>query len=208
MKQIGQILKDARVKKNYSLKYVEEKTKIKSVFISAIEEAKWEELPAFPTVLGFVKSLSTILDVDDITAVAVLKRDYPPRKLIINPKPDVTNKFSWSPKLTFVAGIAGVLIIIFGYLTIQYLQFISPPKLNVDSPKDNQIINGNSVLVFGTTNTDVKVVVNNQTVIVDDNGKFSVTINIVPETKEVIVTAISRSGKMTEVKRKILVSSN
>lgn len=206
MKTIGQILKEGRLKKNYSLKYLEERTKIKAGFIEAIENQDWEGLPPFATVLGFVKSISILLDLDEKAAVAVLKRDYPPHKLNINPKPDVSSKFSWSPKLTFTVGIAGVLVVVFGYLIFQYLGFISPPRLYVESPKDNQVINGRSVLVFGTTNGDTKITVNNQPVIVTDDGKFSVNIDIIPETKEIIIKGVSRSGKEAIVSRRIQIA--
>ena len=155
--------------------------------------------------MGFVKNVATLLDLDEKNVIAVLKRDYPPQKNNINPKPDAVKKFAWSPKLTFSIGIAGVFISVFGYLIFQYFQFISPPKLNVESPRENQMISGGSVLVFGTTNGDTKITVNNQPVIVSDDGKFSVNINIVSETKEIIIKAISRSGKETVVLRKIQV---
>lgn len=203
MKTIGQILKEARIQRDYSLHYIGEKTKIKKNFIEAIENQNWQALPAFPTVLGFVKSISAVIGVDEKTATATLKRDYPPQKLRINPKPDVSSKFFWSPKLTFTLGIIGVLVVVFGYLIFQYVGFISPPKLNVESPKEGQTIVGNSVLVFGSTNGDAKITVNNQPVIVADDGKFSVNIEITPDTNEIDVVALSRSGKMTEVKRKI-----
>ncbi len=207
MKTIGQLLKDARDSKGYSLIKMENITKIKIDFIDAIENEKWEELPTFPTVLGFVKNLSAALSIDENKSTAILKRDYPPKKLNINPKPDISSKFSWSPKFTFVTGIITVVVLFFGYLTFQYIQFISPPKLNVDSPKQDQVVTGGSVLVFGSTNTDSKVAVNNQTVLVDENGKFSVNLDVSSATKEVVVVATSRSGKSTEIKRSISVES-
>lgn len=205
MKTIGQILKDARVSKNYSLGYIERVTKIKRSFVEAIEEENWEGLPAFPTILGFVKSLAILLEIDDKMAVAVLKRDYPPKKLNISPKPDMIRKFSWSPKLTFIFGTAAILIVVFGYLAFQYSQFISPPYLNVDSPKEDQVINGKSVIVFGSTELDAKITVNNQPVLIDENGKFSVSIAVTFETHEIMIKAISRSGKTTTISRKIIV---
>ncbi len=203
MKTIGQILKDARVRKNYSVKKIEEITKIKSNFIELIEKEKWGSLPSFPTVLGFVKSLATSLSIDENMAVAVLKRDYPPKALNINPKPDVASRFTWSPRLTFAVGIVLVMLFVFGYLIFQYVGFVSPPRLSIDSPKENQTVEGRSVLVFGSTETDAKITVNNQPVLVDGSGKFTVSIGVAPETKEIIIKAISRSGKETEVKRKI-----
>ncbi|HKB88209.1 MAG TPA: helix-turn-helix domain-containing protein [Patescibacteria group bacterium] len=205
MNTIGQIIKSARVTKSYSQIHVEGMTKIKSNFIDSIEKENWDELPPFPTVLGFVKSISMALEVDPKLAVAVLKRDYPPKKLSIVPKPDVSRKFVWSPKLTFVLGVSLVLISLFGYLGFQYVRFTSPPSLTVESPKENQTVSGSSVVVFGTTDSDAKIVINNQPITVNDDGKFSYTIEVTKETKEVTIVASSRSGKVTIISRKIKV---
>jgi len=207
MKTIGQILKEARVGKDYSLNHIEKMTRIKSGFVDSIEKEEWNKLPAFPTVLGFVKSLAGELNVDEKMATAVLKRDYPPKKLKITPKPDLGSKFVWSPKLTFAVGVAGILLVLFGYLIFQYIHFVSAPGLSVDSPKENQMVNGDSVTVFGSTQSDVKITVNNQPVMVSDDGKFSVSLDVVPATHEIDITATSRSGKITEVRRQVIVKS-
>lgn len=196
-------MKNARVDKKYSFAHLEGLTKIRRSFIEAIEEENWSALPPFPTVLGFVKSIAGALEIDEKATVAVLKRDYIPKKLSISPKPDVTSKFVWSPKITFAVGVIVVLVVMFGYLGFQYYRFVSPPNLKVESPRQSQEIKGNSVLVFGTTDADSKITVNNQPVLVDDNGKFSVSIDIVPETKQIVIKAISRSGKETTVSRTI-----
>ena len=203
MKTIGQILGNARTNKRYSYQKLEEITKIKSSFIVAIENEEWQILPGFATVLGFVKSISSALDVDEKMAVAVLKRDYPPKKISINPNPDISSKPSWNPKLTFMLGVGLVVLIILGYLTFQYVKFISPPGIEVVSPIEGQAVDGNFVLVFGSTETDVKITVDNQPVLVDKGGKFSTNIEISPNTTKIIIRAISRSGKETVIERKI-----
>ena len=205
MNTIGQIIKFARVKKKLSFRKLEEATKIRASFIKSIEEENWNVLPTFTTVLGFVKSLSTSLGVDQNMAVAVLKRDYPPKKLNISPKPDAFSRFTWSPKLTFAIGTVLVILVILGYVGFQYAKFISPPDLNVDSPKENQTIGGNSVLVFGSTDQDVKITVNNQPVLVDADGKFSVSLGVTETTKKIDIIATSRSGKERIISRKITV---
>jgi cytoskeletal protein RodZ len=205
MKTIGQIIKDARASRNISLERLADITKIKSSFIEAIEKNKWGSLPTFSIVLGFVKSLASALEIDPIMAVAVLKRDYPPKKININPKPDVATKFSWNPKLTFAIGTGVVILAILGYLGFQYYKFVSPPNLTVESPKENQVVTGNSVLVFGSTDSDVKITVNNQPVLIGENGKFSVEIGVTKSTNEIDIIAVSRSGKINEIERKISV---
>jgi len=203
MKTIGQILGNARTNKKYSYQKLEKITKIKSSFIVAIEDENWQTLPGFATVLGFVKSISSALDIDEKMAVAVLKRDYPPKKISINPNPDISSKPSWNPKLTFKLGVGLVVLIILGYLTFQYVKFISPPRVEVVSPIEGQLVDGDFVLVFGSTETDVKITVDNQPVLIDKDGKFSTNIEISPNTTKIIIRAISRSGKETVIERKI-----
>ena len=205
MKTIGKILRDARTEKRYSTVRLENLTRIKKDFIEAIEREDWNSLPPFPTVLGFVKSLASSLSLPERNVVAVLKRDYPPKKLNINPKPDIGNKFVWSPKLTFLVGVGVIVLIIFGYLLFQYVRFISPPHLTVISPRPGQGITQNTILVTGTTDTDVKITVNNQPVSVNEDGSFSVNLDVAKNTTEIDVAATSRSGKVTTISRKITV---
>lgn len=203
MKKIGEILKEARRHKGYAYKDLENITKIKADFIENIEEEKWKNLPSFPTVLGFIKSISGTLGMDEKMTVAVFKRDYSLSKPDVNPKKDVATKTSWNPKTTFILGIALVVLSIVGYLGFQYINFISPPRVTVESPIDGQIVNGNTVKVFGSTQVDVKIMVDNQPVLVDKDGKFSVDIGITKDTKQIVITALSRSGKVTTISRRI-----
>lgn len=203
MRTIGQILKYARINKKYSYEDLEKKTKIKSSFINLIENENWESLPPFPIVFGFVKSLSDTLEMNEKSVVAVLKRDYPPKKIRMAPKPDVTNKLWLNPKRLFFLGVALLIMLFFGYLLIQYIHFIKPPTINLESPTENQTVETKSLIVFGSTNSDVKLVINNQPVLVDDDGKFSISIDVSENTKEITVVATSRSGKETVIHRKI-----
>lgn len=206
MKTISQILKEARLKKRYSLGSLEEATKIKAGFLGAIEKGNWKALPPFSTTLGFVKNFAKVVGIEESMAVAVLKRDYPPKVQAITPKPDVGKKFVWSPKLTFSIGVWAVVILVLGYLIFQYTKFLSPPSLEINSPKENEVVASSTLNVSGKTNSDAKVIINNQPAIVDENGNFSTTLDVNQETKEVDIVATSRSGKLTEIKRNISVS--
>lgn len=203
MKNIGEILKDARDKKRYSLKKVESGTKIKREFIEAIEKAEWLSLPDFTVVSGFVKNLASYLGINPKTALALLKRDYPLKKIPISPKPDIGGKFVWTPKYTFGVGIFVVLLAIFGYLGFQYVKFGTAPALEVIEPKDGYVATTRMVLVNGKADPDAVIKVNNQSVLVNDDGKFSTNLEIFEGTKEIVIIAISRSGKETVVTRKI-----
>lgn len=202
---IGQILKEARTKKKLSFANLEQKTKIKKEFIEFIENNSWDNLPEYSTVSGFVKNLSFALGVSVEHANAILRRDYPPRKLNINPKPDIETKFFWSPKFAFSAGILLLTLLVLGYLGYEYFKFIRPPELEIYKPKNNEIILESTVKIIGKTTTDVILSVNNQPIIVDQEGNFTSEIQIDKNTTNLIFKAVSRSGKITEVNKNIKV---
>lgn len=203
MKTIGIFIKEARIKKRFSQEKIAEETKIKKEFVASIEKENWEALPEYPVVTGFVKQISKYLKLDERQAVAFLRRDYPPRVLPVNPKPDVAKKFVWSPKLTFIIGIALIAIAVLGYLAFQYSNFISPPKLIVYEPKEEQVIKQNKLIVSGKTDQDVTMKINNQPILVEEDGSYKAEIEIFEGTEEIVVKAISRSGKETVIRRKI-----
>jgi cytoskeletal protein RodZ len=206
METIGQILKKARLAKKYSFKELEEETKIKSSFIQAIEKEDWQALPELPVVLGFVKNIASFLNIDVRRVTASLKRDYPPQDLEVNPQPELGKKFVWTPKLTFFVGVLALSSLILGYLSFQYLQFISPPKLEIYVPKDNETISQKKLTVSGVTSPDATVKINNQPVLVDEEGMFQSELEVSEKTKEIVVVAVSRSGKEAVIKRTINVN--
>jgi len=205
MKNVGEYLKEVREQLGISLENLEKETKIKKIFIEAIEEGHWEDLPDYAVTSGFVKNIASYLEEDPMKVLAMFRRDYPPQNLPINPKPDVSKTFTWGPKLTFLLGIGFVILVLISYLTFQYISFIKSPSLDVFNPKENDVIKNTLLTVNGKTDAEATIVVNNQLVLVGDDGKFNTEIEVVKETSEVNVVAKSRAGKETYVTRKIKV---
>jgi cytoskeletal protein RodZ len=206
MKTIGSFLKSARVEKSISFEELEERTHIRVTFLQALEENRWDALPEYPVVQGFVKSVATALLLNREQSVALLRRDYPPKKLMINPKPDIANKSSFMGQRLVFVGIAFlVFLVVGGYLFYQYKTFTSPPVLVVVSPVDNQVFSPPTAEVRGQTSSDATIRVNNQPTQIDDDGNFVTEIDVSPELTEVEIKAISRSGRETIIKRTIQV---
>jgi cytoskeletal protein RodZ len=205
MRTIGQFLRASRLSQNLSLEDLSHETRIKKEFIASIEKEEWFKLPEYPVVVGFVKNIASSLALDRTQAIALLRRDYPPKKLAIAPKPDVGREFHWSPRLTFLVGVASVSLLVLGYLGFQYKKFISPPVLIVNEPKEGQQILSSPVEVKGRTDSEATLKVNNQPVIPLENGEFVTEVEVTNETREIVVKSRSRSGKETEVKKTIQV---
>ncbi|MBL7036375.1 helix-turn-helix domain-containing protein [Candidatus Microgenomates bacterium] len=204
MNTIGTFLSSARREKGVSLEQLELTTKIKKQFLEAIEKENWESLPEYPVILGFVSNIAGSLDVPVDTALALLRRDYPPKKLKVTPSPDVEKKFVWSPKLTFAIGVGLFLLTLLGYLGFQYTRFMNPPKLFISKPTEEEIVLSTKLKVSGITDTDAKIEVNNQPILVDSSGNFEGTVEISEDAGEITFVATSRSGKETKINRKIV----
>lgn len=203
MKTIGRAIKEARIKKRYSLSKLENATKIKKDFIVALEQENWQDAPDFPVLAGFVKSIARALGTSEKSLLALLRRDYPPKALSINPKPDIENKLIFSPKLTFAVGVGIIVVLLLGYLIFQYRTFVAPPSLSVFEPKEEALITERFVRVSGKTDSDAIIKINNQPVLLDSEGNFVAEIEIFEGTSEIEVKAQSRAGKETVVRRKI-----
>jgi cytoskeletal protein RodZ len=203
MKTIGNYLKEARTRKKYSKEKLEKETKIKRYFIDAIEKEEWVKLPEATVVTGFVRSIANALNLSSERTLALLRRDYPPKKVAINPKPGLRSKFSWSPKQTFIAVVIFILAIVAAYLSFQYVSFVRPPELSVSSPQEGELVKTQEITVSGKTSPQAVIKVNNQPILVDDDGNFSGVIEIYKGTSEVEIKAVSRSGKETVIIRKI-----
>jgi len=205
MRTVGQYLKEIRLLKGVSRKDLERQTKIKKDFIDAIEEGRWEDLPDYAVVAGFVKNIASFLGESPSKTLAMFRRDYPPKDLSVNPKPDVSKTFSWGPKLTFLLGIGIIILALAGYLVFQYISFVKAPGLKLSSPEENQLVSQKNLLVSGKTNPEATVKANNQPILVSESGEFRAEVEVSEETAEVMVIAKSRAGKETVIRRKIKV---
>ena len=206
MKTIGSFLGEARLSKNYSKANLVGKTKIKKEFLEAIETENWAKLPEYPVVRGFVNSIAAALDLDPNQAVALLRRDYPPQDVVVNPKPDVDTKFIWTPRLTFFLGTGLILVSVLGYLVLQYLKFVNPPSLEIYRPTEAQMVTTASLEVVGKTDLGSTIKINNQPALVNDNGEFATEIEVNQSTSQIEIVATSRGGKQTRILRTIKVS--
>jgi len=75
--------------------------------------------------------------------------------------------------------------------------------LEVIKPTADQIVTQNLLKVEGKTDSSATVKVNNQPALVSETGEFETEIEISQNTLEISVSATSRSGKESVIKRRI-----
>lgn len=205
MRNVSEYLKGLRLSKGISRRELEAKTKIKTPFIEAIEEGRWDSLPDYTVVVGFIKNIASQFSEDPQKVLAMLRRDYPLKTAPVNPKPDVSKAFSWGPKMTFLTGVGVLALILIGYLAFQYAGFVKAPYLRVDVPVENETVSQKNLTVSGKTDPEATVKINNQPVLISEDGNFKTEIEVSKETGEVVIVTKSRAGKETKITRKIKV---
>ncbi|MCK9486732.1 MAG: helix-turn-helix domain-containing protein [Dehalococcoidia bacterium] len=112
---LGRRLRDGRVAAGLSLADVERDTRINRIYLDAIEDARFEEIPAPVYARGFVRSYARYLGMDAEEAVAAVPRDLP-APAGLEPMPGLRR--TATPTLPAVnmpvvvaAGIVGVLVL-------------------------------------------------------------------------------------------------
>lgn len=208
MRTVGQILKEEREKKFYTLDEIEKITKIRKELLQALEAGQYQKLPPQTFVQGFIKNYGKFLNLNTEKLLAVFRREFsehknPPRILDSLQNPIDDKRFRLTPTRVLVSVIFTLVIIFFVYLWFQYRFLVGSPFLEVNHPVDQFSADSAEITVSGRTDPEAMVSINNQEIAVDSAGRFSQTIKLSDNVSTVLVTSTSKSGKQTEVQRTV-----
>lgn len=208
MRTVGQILKEARLAKFYTLEEIEKATKIRKELIAALESDDYKNLPPNTFIQGFIRNYGKFLNLDVDKLLAVFRREFsdqkiPPRILQAWINPLDKRKFNLTPTKVISGLVLFLLAAFFIYLWIEYRFLVGAPYLELSAPADKVYVESDAVLVAGKTDPESRVTINNQAVEVDLTGNFSEKIKMVESANTIIVSAISKSGKTTQIERTV-----
>lgn len=200
MQSISKILKEERVKKGLTLSDVERQTRIKRVFLDAIEEGDFEKLPSESYAMGFVKTYANLLNLPEARTAALFRREYyAGEKLEVVPGFRKTQHRISGSKLLSPRGylVAAVGLVILIYVFFQFSSLFFGPKLKIEAPSENQIVKASVIEVKGITDQFATVQVNKEDVYVDITGSFRKTVFVNPGSQKISIIAKNRYGKQT-----------
>lgn len=80
-----------------------------------------------------------------------------------------------------------------------------PPSLDISAPQDDEKFSGDQrdIVILGETAPENKVIVNDRSVIVGNNGKFNYRVTLSDGDNTFKITAIDPAGNKTEVEKKV-----
>lgn len=208
MRTVGQILKESREARYYTLDQVEKVTKIRKELLQALENDDYSKLPPATFVQGFIKNYAKFLNIDENKLLAIFRRGFEDKKHLPYVMEAFTNpveekKLKITPGMLLGMAVGVVILIFFVYLWFQYRQFVGAPNLSVSSPIDQLTSDSSTLTVEGKTEPEVKVMVNNQEIPVEADGHFRENIVLNSPVNKVDIVAKSKFGQSTEIERTV-----
>lgn len=212
MKTTGLVLQEARLARKLDVEEVAKITKIRPQFIRWLEADDYSRLPNATVTKGFIRNYGQFLGLNANHLLAVFRRDFAenlqgqivPRGMV----EPVTKSSIWTPKSTVIAIVVFLFTVFLGYLAYQYYLLTGPPALVVSSPPARLTTTQNTVEIYGRTDPEATISVNNQLVALEKGGQFFVRIPLVAGTNQITVTAANKSGKTTTVNRIVTLTSS
>ena len=210
MKSIGQILKAARLKKNYTIEDVNKFIKVHPKYIKAMEINDYSVFDGKVHSKGFLKIYAQFLELDLDELLALWRREYAitfdnvgQEKLskIRSLEPE---KFILTPSTLIITFVGTLLLGFFIYLFFQYRQYTDAPTLDIYYPEDNIVVDNDILDITGKVELDSEVFINNQKIIASTDGGFLTSIKLREGINTISIKSVNKLNKETEVIRNII----
>ncbi len=202
MKTVGELLTEARHRRQLDLTSISQAIKIKKDYLVALEQNRFDRLPPATFTKGFLRKYAAYLSLNPETVIAMFRRDFAedrqgnilPRSLL---KPIKT-----SPRFISLNHllIITILLSFFGFFGFQIYKYFSLPKLVLTQPVNHEFYSS-QVPIKGKTDPGNTISLNGQSLMVDDQGNFFLELKFPPGTQTMVVTATNPRGKSRSLQR-------
>lgn len=211
MIKVGQKIREARIQKGLTLGDVSKSTKIKTDFLTAIENGEYDLLPSVSYAQGFVKNYVSFLGMPEKETLALFRREFDEENIFkVLPTGMASSgtfpRSNVKPSQTVII-ISLVFFVFLTFLVFQYKDAFIGPSVTIHDPAENAKV-PSSVLVSGKTDPDSEVFVEGLQVFTDSTGNFKKTVSLFPGKAEITIKVVNRFKKVTEVKRIVEVKSS
>jgi len=184
--KIGEIIRSRREELGFDLSICSSQLKIQPKYLEAIEKGDYDLFENSFQAQGFVQNYIEFLNLNPVALIPrwrkevldyfkaedTLKESYfkPQKKRKVNIILTADKIINTSLVLLFIGFLA--------YIFYTYQQTISAPKLEITSPENNQITEADIIDIFGKTDKDAELKLNNDKITIHTDGNFSTSIKL------------------------------
>lgn len=203
----GEKLRRARHLKNLKIDDIAKKLNIRSEYLVALEEERFDKLPSGLYGKNFLKHYASFLGLKPKELLKnISSQDYSESQN--NPfsqKIVKKNKFIIFPKIVRNLIMVTAVLVCFLYLIIYFKRVIFPPELIIFQPEKNLLIKENSIVVSGQTEPESEVRINDEIILNNRDGHFSQTVNLKKGLNNITITSKKKYSRENVIIRQILV---
>ncbi|MDD5749412.1 MAG: helix-turn-helix domain-containing protein [Patescibacteria group bacterium] len=199
---LGDKINKKRLEHNFSLTELSSQLKIQSKYLKALEEGNYQSLPGDVYVKSWLKLCAEALELNYRELVA----DYKLEKNLSSKFKALPEDFKarqkrfifWkiiNPRNLKIAGLALGILALLGYLGWEINGIIAPPKVVIFEPEQNLRTRENSLVISGQTKPEVELKINNEKVLLNEDGSFYQEINLIVGLNNLQISAKKKHSK-------------
>jgi len=203
---LGEKLRKIRSNCRININEVSKNTRIPIKYLEYLEDGNYIKLPADVYVKGFLKKYAEFFGADERIFIKLYEKERDIKKNIENKEnegkkeklePINISSFIITPKVFLTGLILFIFLGVFFYLYKEVGSFSNAPRLVILSPDKNYSTSGTSVVIEGVTDKDAKIFVNDQSILVNDEGKFRENITVQSGLNIVNIKSVNRFDRET-----------
>lgn len=209
---LGERFRKMREERQIDLESIAQTLNIRSVYLDALEEGRYLDLPGDVYVRNFVRKYAEYLGANPTTATHL----YEQERRVFTSQQDRRARASLekgkhiptpviTPRRVRQTIVVLIFLAILFYLGVEARRIISPPALVVSSPAADMRTTEKKLNVVGNTEPEATVHINGEEVIPDSSGAFTEEVQLVDGINVVTVTSKKARGAAQTVVRNILV---
>jgi cytoskeletal protein RodZ len=201
----GEYLKNVREEKKLDLEFCSNSLKIHRKFLYAIEENNYKIFDNYFQAQGFVQNYLEFLELRPSDFMPRWRGDFyndfnhydEKKEKFYKPKNKKIINFSLSLN-KLVYGFFGLVVLGFlGFVAYQYNETLSSPVLEISKPQTNEVLEEDLVDIFGKTDSDSILRINNEKITISTDGNFSTSLKLAEGINTLRFTAVNPYGKET-----------
>jgi len=206
MKRVGDILREARLKKGLTTKDASKFTKIHEKYLKALESGNYSLFADRVHIRGFVQNYAKFLGLNFEEILAIWRREYKDSSDSDNYKTsnDFSFKFFVTPKTVMITFVLLISFSFGWYLYSQYKNYAGVPPLLIESPKNNLETTTKEIWVKGRSYKNAFVYVNGHEAKTTETGSFRFPVSLNEGLNTIVIKASNRLGKETQVKLNVI----
>lgn len=207
---IGEELKEARQRLKIKIKEAARELKISAKHLEALENNRFDKLPAGVYVKNFIREYAFYLKLEPDKLIEIfnnevsLNRKYD-QKSLFSKRAGLSIYFFSIPKILKNLAIISSVLVCACYLGFCMKKIISPPSLSIINPGDNLITEERYVDIKGLTDPEAEIVINGELILKNGSGFFEKKVNLKDGLNIISITAQKKYSQKNNITKKILV---